>query len=232
MVRKVNEDSCLERSDLGLWAVADGMGGHAAGDVASRMVVEALARVQPPGSCEALVVAVENRLREVNQRLRAASASTYQDRVVGSTVAVLGVFANVAVCLWAGDSRIYHFKDGALRRLTRDHSHVQSLVDQGLIGEHEAERHPMANVITRAVGASDSLEIDHVEVTLDGSDRFLLCSDGLTRLVDDPEIEQTLTRAGDREAVQALTHLALVRGAPDNVTSVLVSTHPAPGPRG
>lgn len=226
MVRKVNEDAWLERSDIGLWAVADGMGGHEAGDVASRMVVEALANVQVPGSSEALLASAENQLREVNEFLRTTSAISYQDRVVGSTVAVLGIFGDVATCLWVGDSRVYHYKDGTLRRLTRDHSHVQTLVDQGLIAEQDAERHPMANVITRAVGASDALEIDHVNVTLDGQERFLICSDGLTRLVSDAEIQLTLAQAGDREAVQALIHMALVRGAPDNVTSIVVSVGP------
>jgi serine/threonine protein phosphatase PrpC len=228
MVRKVNEDALLENSEVGIWAVADGMGGHAAGDVASRMVVESLASLGIQSSSEAMIDAVDNRLREVNQRLRAASSKDYQNRVMGSTVVVLGVFGEVAVCLWVGDSRAYHFKNGALRQLTHDHSHVQTLVDQGLIAAHEAELHPMANVVTRAVGANDTLQIDHTQVHMGGDDRFLLCSDGLTRIVDDSEIEQTLARAGDQEAVQALTHLALVRGAPDNVTSVLVSINREP----
>jgi serine/threonine protein phosphatase PrpC len=224
MVRPINEDACLVLPELGLWVVADGMGGHEAGDIASQMIVETLQQVPPPAGWPDFLESVRERLREVNRRLREESARRYQHRTIGSTVVVLLAHDDQCACLWVGDSRIYRLRDGRLEQLTRDHSHVQELVDQGLIAPEEAHRHPLANVITRAVGSAEELRIDQVIHPLMAGDLFLLCSDGLNKTVSDEEIARLLVHSDHncQEAVKAFIHLALMRDASDNVTTVVV----------
>ncbi|MFO1425046.1 MAG: PP2C family serine/threonine-protein phosphatase [Candidatus Competibacteraceae bacterium] len=232
MVRAINEDAYLALPERGLWVVADGMGGHEAGDVASQMVIEALQQIEPPMSWPDFLEAVRESLRGVNQRLREESAQRYQHRTIGSTVVVLLAYETQCACLWVGDSRIYRLRDGQLRQLTRDHSHVQELVDQGLIAPENAHRHPLANVITRAVGSADELQIDEVAHPLQAGDLFLLCSDGLNKTVSDEEIARLLAHSEHncQEAVKAFIHLALMRDANDNVTTVVVNINePASG---
>jgi protein phosphatase len=225
MVRTINEDACLAMPERGLWAVADGMGGHEAGDIASQMVVEALQQIAPPSDWPGFLEAVRESLRDVNQRLRDESAQRYQHRTIGTTVVVLIAYETQCACLWVGDSRIYRLRDGQLQQLTRDHSHVQELVDQGLIAPENAHRHPLANVITRAVGSANELEIDEVVHPLQTGDLFLLCSDGLNKTVTDEEIARLLAHSDHncQEAVKAFIHLALMRDANDNVTTVVVN---------
>lgn len=225
MVRAINEDACVALPELGLWAVADGMGGHEAGDVASRMIVETLQQTPLPNSWQELLDAVRERLRRVNTQLRVESARRYQNRTIGSTVVVLAAYEGQCACLWVGDSRIYRLRAGQLQQLTRDHSHVQELVDQGLIAPEEAHRHPLSNVITRAVGSSDELLVDQVDQPLQAGDMFLLCSDGLNKTVSDEEIARLLAHSDHncQEAVKAFIHLALMRDASDNVTTVVVN---------
>lgn len=229
MVRAINEDACLSLPERGLWVVADGMGGHEAGDFASQMLIDALGQIPPPVSWETHRSAVHATLSEVNQRLREESAQRYQNRTIGSTVVVLAAHGEQSACFWAGDSRIYRLRDQRLEQLTRDHSHVQELVDQGLIAPEEAHRHPLSNVITRAVGSADELEVDEVDQRLQTGDLFLLCSDGLNKTVSDTEIEQLLAHSQQncQEAVQALIQLALMREANDNVTTVVVAIEPS-----
>jgi serine/threonine protein phosphatase PrpC len=222
MVRKINEDACLALPEMGLWAVADGMGGHEAGEVASQMIIDALRQVPAELPWDAFIAAVQEHLREVNERLREESNQRYQQRTIGSTVAVLLARDDQCACLWAGDSRIYRLRQGQLQQLTRDHSHVQELVDQGLIDPDQAHDHPLGNVITRAVGSAEELEIDVRTLPLQANDVFLLCSDGLNKTVTDAEIARLLSTPDNHEAVQALIHLALVRGASDNVTIIVV----------
>ena len=225
MVRAINEDACLAMPELGLWAVADGMGGHEAGDIASQMIVEALQQTPAPPSWPDFLHSVREALYDVNRRLREESAQRYQHRTIGSTVVVLLAHEDQCACLWVGDSRIYRLRDSQLEQLTRDHSHVQELVDQGLLSPEEAHRHPLANVITRAVGSSDDLQIDEVTHELQVGDIFLLCSDGLNKTVNDEEIARLLAHSNNncQEAVKAFIHLALMRDASDNVTTVVVS---------
>jgi serine/threonine protein phosphatase PrpC len=225
MVRAINEDACLALPELGLWAVADGMGGHEAGDVASQMIVETLQQLPPPASWQDFLDSVRERLFEVNRRLREESAQRYHHRTIGSTVVVLLAHEDRCACLWVGDSRIYRLRNGQLDKLTRDHSHVQELVDQGLIAPEDANRHPLANVITRAVGSSDDLLIDQTIYPLQAGDMYLLCSDGLNKTVSDEEIARLLAHSDHncQEAVKAFIHLALMRDANDNVTTVVVN---------
>ncbi len=225
MIRAINEDACLSLPELGLWAVADGMGGHEAGDIASQMIVETLQEIAPPNDWDDFLNAVREGLQKVNQQLREESARRYQNRTIGSTVVVLLMWETQCACLWVGDSRIYRLRGGHLQQLTRDHSHVQELVDQGLILAADAHRHPLANVITRAVGSAEDLLVDEAIYPLEAGDMFLLCSDGLNKTVSDEEITRLLTQSNHncQEAVKAFIHLALMRDANDNVTTVVVN---------
>jgi serine/threonine protein phosphatase PrpC len=220
-VRSVNEDACLELPDCGLWAVADGMGGHDAGDVASQMIVDALRTVAPPRRFNEYVDDVEDRLMEVNRKLIAmaqgANAST-----IGSTVVVLLTYANYCFCLWAGDSRLYRFRNGQLQQLTQDHSQIEELIEQGELRREEGETHPAANVITRAVGATRELFLDATMVKLEENDQFILCSDGLFKDVREMEIADVMNNTGLDTVCKALVDLALQRSGRDNVSVVCV----------
>ncbi len=160
--RKLNEDAVLDSSECLIWAVADGMGGHQAGEVASTMVVEALARIPLADNFNNRVGKALGALEEVNQALIELSQSEYQDRTIGSTVVGLIFGADEYRCFWAGDSRAYLIRGEAIAQLSRDHSLVQDLVDAGMLEADEAENHPNANVVTRAVGASPKLAVDTV----------------------------------------------------------------------
>jgi serine/threonine protein phosphatase PrpC len=226
MVRKINEDACLELATLGdggLWAVADGMGGHEAGDVASSMIVDTLRQSPPPNSLKAFVASVETALHQVNRLLQEKAAQDYEHRTIGSTVVILLLYQEHAACLWVGDSRIYRLRRSRLQQLTRDHSHVQELLDRGLINADEASNHPMSNVITRAVGSSEELRVDKIAFTVEPGDVYLLCSDGLNKVVSDSEIARFLTNTQAKHAVKGLLNTALRRMADDNVTTTVVT---------
>lgn len=220
-VRALNEDGFLDRADIGLWAVADGMGGHDCGDVASRLVVESLEGVNSFSSAYAFRDAVARALHDANEALL-ARALERGGGVIGSTVACLLAYQGHYACLWAGDSRVYLYRAGRLRQLTRDHSVVQEMVDAGVMRAEEARRHPKANVITRAVGARAALELEAAFGPIQPGDRFLLCSDGLPAVVTEREIAQGLVRAPLEAAADDLLARALSRKAPDNVTLILI----------
>lgn len=222
-VRRHNEDSYLERSDIGLWAVADGMGGHEAGDLASQTIVKCLDQVQSPTDAAGFLGSVNRRIHEAHDSLRQEAARRGDGRVIGSTVVALLVRNGHFACLWAGDSRAYLLRDGNLRQVSRDHSLVQDLIEAGQIAPEGAESHPHANVVTRAVGASDQLELEKRNEALRNGDVFLLCSDGLSRLAEPEEIAETMRRHPGEDGARALVDLALDRGAPDNVTVVVVT---------
>ncbi|MDX2416795.1 MAG: protein phosphatase 2C domain-containing protein [Xanthomonadales bacterium] len=222
MVRKLNEDAYAVRSDMGVWAVADGMGGHAAGEVASKAVTDAIMGLGHANNFDEMHEAVKRSLIGANRQLLEQADNYEDERVPGATVVVLIIDGNQGAVVWCGDSRIYRYSDQQLVQLTRDHSHVQELVDQGLIKAEDAESHSMANVITRAIGIVDPVEIDSRMMKVEPDDQFLLCSDGLSRMVSDEEIESIMTNKNSDEIVQSLLHTALVRGATDNVTIICV----------
>lgn len=219
--RRINEDALLERPDAGLWVVADGMGGHAAGDVASHAVVHPLSLVQRPDALADFVEAVEDALMSVNQQLRDYATQELGGRTVGSTVVVLLLSARTGVCLWAGDSRLYRLRGGQLSRISRDHSAVQEMVDAGAITQEEADRHPKSNVITRAVGGSERLLVDAAVFAPETGDTYLLCSDGLYNEVAEDVIRRKLALAPE-DAVKQLLDEALHNGGRDNVSMVVV----------
>jgi len=221
-VRKHNEDSFLDRPDIGLWAVADGMGGMTAGDVASRAIVTSLDAIEDAPDAASLLKQVRSRVASVNAELRALAAARGPTTTIGSTLVALILHAGHFACLWAGDSRIYRLRAGELDRLTRDHSLVQDMVDAGLLRPEDAESHPHASVIQRAVGVDDEVALDCVHAKFEPGDIFLLCSDGLTRMVSDQELEDGLAREPIGQASATLLDMVLTRGAKDNVTIVLV----------
>jgi serine/threonine protein phosphatase PrpC len=221
-VRKINEDSVLDLGELGLWAVADGVGGADAGDFASRLVVSSLSRVSGPIDAQDFQQEVLTVLVTVNGQLREEAAALGTNRIVASTVVCLLFSDGRYCCIWAGDSRIYRLRGDRFELMTHDHSEVQSLVDAGLITPEEARQYPNANVITRAVGAESSLLLDVVGGTIEPGDAFLLCSDGLTKVVEDWEIGAILGSLPAQEAVRRLIQMTLERGGPDNVSVVAV----------
>jgi len=220
--RKVNEDSILVRTERGLWAVADGMGGHEAGDVASAMVTEALHLLPIVYGLEPLVEAAIVELRRINSQLIELGRSDGHGRTIGTTVVALAIADGHFHCFWAGDSRAYRVRDGQIRRISRDHSMVQDLVDAGMLAADEAERHVDANIITRAVGVAEELEVDSSTGDAQAGDLFLLASDGLTRVVDDQEILAQLAANTPNDAADVLIEMVMARGAPDNVSIVIV----------
>lgn len=221
LVRRVNEDRYAERTADGLWVVADGMGGHAFGDWAAHAVVQAIESVQIPPTFDAAVQAVADGVHSANRRIWAESQRRGQQ--MGSTVVVLLVHGDRFAALWVGDSRIYLGRDDMLVPLTRDHSQVQEMVDRGLIAPEDATDHPRGHVLARAVGVGERIAVDVVTDVVEPGDRFLLCSDGLSGQVADPELAAMLGLPAQSEAIEALVGRALDRGAPDNVTAVLVS---------
>lgn len=220
-VRKINEDAYLDWPEAGLWTVADGMGGHDAGDVASRRVVESFRDLPAPASRDTFLEEILLRLQRVNADLRAYAAERSMG-IVGSTVALLFAYADRFTCVWAGDSRVYLLRQGQLRQLTRDHSQVEEMTHLGLLDRKTPEARSIGNVITRAVGAEESLAVDMVTRRARGCDRYLLCSDGLSNAVPDPEIADILAKTPCENAAKALVYSALDHGARDNVTAVVV----------
>lgn len=221
--RKVNEDSVVVRADRGLVAVADGMGGHDAGDVASGKVAEALLNLPIVYGLGPLVEQAIEALQRVNHDLIALAASNNSDRTIGSTVVGLAAADGQFRCFWAGDSRAYRVRGGEIEQLTRDHSLVQSLVDAGMLDPSGVEDHPNANIVTRAVGAAEQLDVETVNGETLPGDRFLLASDGLTRLVNDDELLAELSASNAEQAADRLIDIVLSRGAPDNVSLVIVT---------
>ena len=225
--RSVNEDALLARPDLGLWVVADGMGGHEAGDFASATIVEELAHVGHAASPDDLRARVMARLSRANDRILDHSHDLGRGAIGATVVAILANGEDYA-CIWSGDSRAYLLRDGRLVQQSRDHTEVRALLDAGSITAEEAANWPRKNVITRAIGVTDRPECDMVVGQLRPGDRFLLCSDGLTEHVTDPEIADHLDRMGPQDACDALIRQTLERGAQDNVTVIAFRCDPLP----
>lgn len=222
-VRKVNEDRVLARSAIGLWAVADGMGGHQRGDLASTMLIDALEGIDPMNSGYAFLDSVQDAVQQVNRTLVAHARLSAPGSVIGSTVVALLAYGGHYACLWAGDSRGYLLRDGRLEQITRDHSMVQEMIDSGALKRSEASAFGRSNVITRAVGVHDRLALDLHSGPIRDGDQFLLCSDGLTNMVEDHQIAATMTGEPSLEAAaDRLLETTLERGAKDNVSMVLI----------
>ncbi len=223
MVRVVNEDSVISIPEIQLWAVADGMGGYEAGDVASNMIVKSLSQLESKSTLNEFIDSIEDSLLDVNHRILEYADIMLDGRTLGSTVVALGIKDNVGVCLWAGDSRLYRLRNEELVQLSRDHSQVEELVQQGFLTPEAAQSHPDSNVITRAIGANLELYIDINIFSSQLSDTFLLCSDGLYNMLTKEEMRQILIQHPINKAVSTLIEKALDRGANDNVSVILIN---------
>jgi protein phosphatase len=219
-VRSRNEDSHLLRTDAGLWAVADGMGGHEAGDLASQLIVNALDGISEKNSAAELLAETERRIFRANQQIIDMSRQR-GGAVIGSTVAVLLISEDHYACIWAGDSRLYLVTRNTITQISRDHTEVEEMLASRAVSLEEARLWPQ-NVITKAVGVWENPELEIVTGAFEDSDIFILCSDGLTKHVSDDEIMQYVSCRGAQAASSALVDLALERGGVDNVTVVVV----------
>lgn len=222
-VRTANEDAIIHLPELGLWAVADGMGGHEGGEIASQTIVSELGNLTEPHDFNEFMRNAYTAIQRANQNILDTSAQRFDGKTIGSTVVVVLAFNNQFGCLWAGDSRAYLLRRNQLIQITKDHSMVQEYVDSGRMTEEEAENHAMANVLTRAVGTAPDLEIDHQVGEIHQNDTCVLCSDGLYKELTVDDIQQILEHESHPQAAgQALMALALERGARDNVSVIVI----------
>ncbi len=222
VVREINEDSILSSPDTHLWAVADGMGGYESGNVASDMIVTTLKDVETKPGLSEYVDAVEDCLIDVNQRILEYADIMLDGRTLGSTVVTLMIRDRVGICLWAGDSRLCRLRNNQFVQLSRDHSQVEELVEQGILTKEEAANHPDSNIITRAIGASPELYIDINVFSVQMGDIFLLCSDGLYNMISNDKIVDIISNKDIESSINELIQTALDNGAKDNVSVILV----------
>jgi serine/threonine protein phosphatase PrpC len=218
-VRAANEDSAVSMPRDGIWAVADGMGGHANGRYASESLARAINGLATHDDLASSCAAVADAIHASNAEIY--SEAQARGEQMGSTIVALVMRDREFAVLWAGDSRAYLYRDSVLYQLTHDHTQVQEMVDRGLLSPDEAADHPMSHVLARAVGVRPMLELDAISDTAKPGDIFLLCSDGMYGVVSNEEVAAILAESG-RRSIDILLDLCLQRGAPDNVTVILV----------
>lgn len=218
--RRDNEDAVALHPGGQLWAVADGMGGHQHGRFASDSVVRILNSTNMTGELDDDSATIQRAITAANRLV--FDRARVEGATIGTTIAALYAVGGKAVCFWVGDSRIYRLADGGIEMLTRDHTQVRHLVETRQITADEAKNHPMGHVITRAVGVDPTVRIDTRVIDIAPDDAFLICSDGLTACAEDSEIAAVFRDVGPNRACQTLLELCLQRGAPDNVSIVVV----------
>ncbi|WP_420101010.1 PP2C family protein-serine/threonine phosphatase [Bosea sp. (in: a-proteobacteria)] len=224
LVRQANEDSILASPDIGVWAVADGVGGYEAGQLASSTVTQALESIGPAVSAGDLVARFQDRINHANFGIHTLSEER-GGAMMGSTVAALLIFERSFACLWSGDSRVYRLRAGQLEQISRDHSEVQELIDNGVLTREQARTYPRGNVITRAIGIFDDPGLELRQGEIEPGDTFLICSDGLTGHLDDAEIAARLAGRRSQDACDTLIAETLARGARDNVSIIIIRCH-------
>jgi serine/threonine protein phosphatase PrpC len=224
-LRQQNQDACLCRPEIGLFAVADGVGGHAGGEIASAQVMEMLALIPGDLPPAARMNAVRAGLQDTHRTLLRTAAAPGATIAPATTIVVLMLHEDHFACLWAGDSRAYLLRQGQLCPLTTDHSVVQDLVSAGAITKDEAEHDPRQHVITRAIGAGvEELRIAKIVGEASPDDRFLLCSDGLYKAIDLRDIASLMAGGLDSaDIAERLIHEALAHAARDNVTAIVAA---------
>jgi protein phosphatase len=236
VVRSGNEDSYLMADDRGLFVVADGMGGHAAGEVASEMAARLVAETYRPArgmSDDELMAQMVAAIRSANSAIFERTLQEHDKRGMGTTVTVLALLPRRYLIGQVGDSRAYVLRGGSLTQVTKDHSYVQEQVDAGRLSPEEARVHPYANVITRCVGSSGDVVPDLYIGTLEAGDLLLLASDGLTGMMEDEDLQAILEQDGSLEdRVDALIAEANRRGGLDNITVILVQIEEVAAPTG
>jgi len=214
-LRPSNQDAFVELNDAGVWVVADGMGGYRDGDVASRMVCDGMEGVSADGTLEQAIEVLRQRVLEVNRRLYEASVRRINPIVSGSTVAMLLVRRTSCAVIWAGDSRVYRWRGNKLTQLTTDHTWAAELNLQH--AEEEAD-----HAITRAVGGESTLALDVRRDKVLLNDRYLLCSDGLSRELSEAQIAAAMAGPDVESCAKKLIESTLKAGARDNVTVVVI----------
>ncbi len=222
-VRARNEDAFLAQPEQGLWVVADGMGGHQNGALASRLIVEYLAEPSE-GDLQQRLTELRKRLHDLNRRLgqELTVTAAQPDPVIGSTVVALLIEDDRAACIWAGDSRCYLWRGSRLYQLSRDHSLLQQLIDEQQLSPAEAARHPAAHALTRAIGASEELKLEILELDVLPGDAFLLCSDGLYQGLSADALGAALNLPSPLLALNRLFQQALDGPARDNLSAVVI----------
>lgn len=219
--RKVNEDSVVALPELNVWIVSDGMGGHAAGDYASQLITDMAAVIPhdlPPGE---RMQALRDTIHKAHDMIRAEADARGVD-VMGATVVALILADGHFAAFWAGDSRLYRLRDGEIEMLTTDHSVVAALVEAGQMTWDEAEHHPQSNAIIRAVGVGDELELEKKRGEIIPGDRFLLCSDGLTKYATFEMLRTALSSQPIELICDHLIQIALSGGGADNITAAVI----------
>ncbi|WP_417660866.1 PP2C family protein-serine/threonine phosphatase [Pseudomonas sp.] len=223
-VRARNEDAFLAMPERGLWVVADGMGGHQNGALASRLIVEQLADLPHDCELEERLKHVRKCLHELNRRLgqELTVTAARPDAVIGSTVVALLIDGERAACVWAGDSRCYLWRGSRLYQLTRDHSLAQQLIDEKKLTVEQAKFHPGSHALTRAIGAYEDLQLETIELDVFPNDAFLLCSDGLYQGLSADAISAQLNLSSPHLAISRMFDQVLDGPARDNLSAVLV----------
>ena len=223
-VRARNEDAFLDSPRQGLWVVADGMGGHQGGDIASQLIVASLAELPVQADFDARLTGIRQCLHWLNRRLgqELTVVAGRSDSIMGSTVVALLVEGKRAACVWAGDSRCYLWRGQRLYQLSKDHSFQQQLMDEQDYSAEQARAHPSAHALTRAVGAAEQLTLDVLELEVHASDVFLLCSDGLYQGLTCDALGSALSQSAPHVALARLFDVALRGSARDNLTAVVI----------
>ncbi|MVV47872.1 serine/threonine-protein phosphatase [Pseudomonas sp. PB120] len=223
-VRARNEDAFLDSPEQGLWVVADGMGGHQGGDIASQLIVASLAELPMQDDFDQRLKGIRRCLHWLNRRLGQELTVTAgrHDSIMGSTVVALLVKGNRAACIWAGDSRCYLWRAQRLYQLSKDHSLQQQLIDDQQMSLEDARAHPGAHALTRAVGAAEQLTLDVLELEVRPGDAFLLCSDGLYNGMSSDVLGRALSLVAPHVALERLFDGALLGSATDNLTAVVI----------
>lgn len=220
-VRKINEDALLVSKDFPLFAVADGMGGHLAGEIASQILIDDLTKLQPDTTLKQSFERVKQSILNSNQQIIDYSQLELSGLTMGSTIVVMLCDNTQASCLWAGDSRLYRLRNHSLSQLTEDHSQVAMMVKEGLLSPEEARHHPASNMITRAVGVASDLDLESISFDIRIGDTYLLCSDGLYGEINDKEISLALTNNDVYRCSVQLLNLCLSRAAKDNISFII-----------
>ena len=223
-VRARNEDAFLDCPQEGLWAVADGMGGHQRGDIASQLIIASLAQLPAQSDFDERLGAVRQCLHWINRRLgqELTVLRGQQDNIIGSTVVALLLEGQRAACVWAGDSRCYLWRHHRLYQLSKDHSLQQLLIDEQQRSGDRAGAHPSGHGLTRAIGAAEQLTLDVLELEVYPGDAFLLCSDGLYQSMGADALGGALELPVPQAAVERLFDSVLQGSAEDNLTAVVI----------
>ncbi len=230
LTRPNNEDAVLDRPEAGVWAVADGMGGHAAGEIASHLAVDALERslADRPDHADAIADWLRGAFAAANDAIRTHARDVVETRGMGTTLTALVAADGHVVIAHVGDSRAYRLRNGDLAQITGDHTWVQERVEAGLLTPERAREHPYSSVLTRVLGMDAAVPADVLDVDLAEGDVVLLCTDGLTGMVDDAQLESILRLDAPLDVMASeLVGAAKAQGGLDNISLIVLRAAPS-----